>query len=323
MKPALPKGSPACIDDLECLESGCYNVEWQYWFWLIQHLLFFLLRTFSNRQAHKIDSDDLEFFRSFSTTRLPRAWAVWQYFYHTLFESCLIFTFFPPRDPNFRTTQISQMCSSAASRPRSPVLGVPVLTGLPCCGRFRARFQVMSRLQRFGSWCLVPPVWVPQGSPLVPPELIWILSWQRVNNLVKYAFFRFAIQPGLGMPLEEMLPLCGRGPRVVWRSKMGRFAHMDPLLQALEGHSKVILTARRTFGQTSHRDGPKIGATADQFPKSIVSLSDRWGDQERIFYVQGGAGYCLCPSLMFRSSLIESSPRAPVPLCPSHLVKHL
>ena len=49
----------------------------------------------------------------------------------------------------------------------------------------------------------------------------------------------------------------------------------DPLLQALEGHSDVILTARRTFGQTSHRDGPKIGATADQFPKSIVSLSDR------------------------------------------------
>ena len=44
------------------------------------------------------------------------------------------------------------------------------------------------QVARFGSWCLVPPVWVPQGSPLVPPELIWILSWQRVNNLVKYAF---------------------------------------------------------------------------------------------------------------------------------------
>jgi len=37
-----------------------------------------------------------------------------------------------------------------------PVLEVPVLTGLPCCGRFRARFQVMSRLQGLGhgAWFL-------------------------------------------------------------------------------------------------------------------------------------------------------------------------
>ena len=75
-----------------------------------------------------------------------------------------------------------------------------------------------------------------------------------------------------------MLPLCGRGPRVVWRSKMGRFAHMDPLLQALEGHSNVILTARRTFGQTSTGMAPKLVPR----PTSSPSPSSAWAIDEEI-----------------------------------------
>ena len=186
MKPALPKGSPACIDDLGCLNLGATMLNGSTCFdW--SNICFSLLRTFSNRQAHKIDSDGLEFFRSFSKARLPRAWAVWLYFYHTLFESCLIFTFFPPG------TRISEWLRFLRCAPvQLPGQG-PSLRG-SSAHRFALLWEVQGKVPgheqvaRFGSWCLVPPVRVPQGSPLVPPELVWILSWQKVNDLVKYAF---------------------------------------------------------------------------------------------------------------------------------------
>ena len=186
MKPALPKGRTACIDDLGCLNLGATMLNGSTCFdW--SNICFSLLRTFSNRQAHKIDSDGLEFFRSFQKQdcqELERFDSI----FTTPFSNPVWFLhFFPPG------TRISEWLRFLRCAPvQLPGQG-PSLRG-SSAHRFALLWEVQGKVPgheqvaRFGSWCLVPPVRVPQGSPLVPPELVWILSWQKVNNLVKYAF---------------------------------------------------------------------------------------------------------------------------------------
>ena len=103
---------------------------------MTQHLLS-LLRTFSNRKVHKIDSDGLEFFQSF---------------FNKIAKNLSGMTLFLPHP--FR-------CMSAFSMffvPLLKVLGlVPVcLTGFPRCRRFRAKVPGQSWLQGCKVWVMVP-----------------------------------------------------------------------------------------------------------------------------------------------------------------------